>query len=725
MNINDSNIRPELTFRRLVFLHMQQLTNFPYIEQDFDALTDYELLCLVVKYLNDVIANSNEQNTSITNLYNAFLQLQTYMNNSVQELEDAWTDKTNELENEWNDKTTELETAFNNLQTWINNYFDNLDVQDEINNKLDEMLEDGVLEQIIEQFLQSTALWCFDTVNDMKQATNLINGSFVQTLGFYSKNDGGKSIYKVRSKTSNDIVDNSLLIQLLDTSLVAELIIDNEIYVEQLGVKGDGSTDDTDNINKALSSGASIINFSKGKTYMVRGYELSDSSTDATGLNVQSNTTINLNYSTLKVIPNNREYYKILFLNTKENVLIKNGFLLGDINDHDGTTGEWGHGLCIKDSHNIVVENITSSYFWGDGFNIQGDTSNYFITFENCIADNNRRQGLSVSTELHDSYFNNCTFMNTGKTSKTAPAAGVDLEPELSKRCYNITFYNCTMRGNQGSAIHVRDCNNINFDSCLFEKNEGDYAERIFYVTDTSYDIKLNNCTIDQVDIDRNINQIDASGNIYLNGVIFKNSILMLRLHNSNINNIYLNRCEFDLSIQYPWNSCITLLTTSYAQADTGSRVVIENSFFNYTATTGDLREWIGVQNNSYFNLIEISNSTFSRGKVAIADTYVNTYLKNNTFIQISKQTMNLSGATNTHVFINNLFEQCNYDSSAVSLINNDAATNYILKDNTTTNHTINKKIDIVSPSHSATQFIQTTSTASLHVDVNNTVANI
>ena len=62
MNINDSNIRPELTFRNLVFLHMQQLTNFPYIEQDFDALTDYELLCLVVKYLNDVIANQNEQN---------------------------------------------------------------------------------------------------------------------------------------------------------------------------------------------------------------------------------------------------------------------------------------------------------------------------------------------------------------------------------------------------------------------------------------------------------------------------------------------------------------------------------------------------------------------------------------------------------------------------------------------------------------------------------------
>ena len=231
MNINDSNIRPELTFRRLVYLHMQQLTNFPYIEQDFDALTDYELLCLVVKYLNDVITNSNEQNQSITNLYNAFLELQTYMNNSVQELEDEWNDKTNELEEAWTDKTTELETAFNNLQAWIDNYFDNLDVQEEINNKLDQMLEDGVLEQIIEQFLQSTALWCFDTVASMKQASNLISGSYAKTLGYYSVNDGGSGVYKITNTESQTEYQETL-----NSGLYATLIIENNtINFKQLG----------------------------------------------------------------------------------------------------------------------------------------------------------------------------------------------------------------------------------------------------------------------------------------------------------------------------------------------------------------------------------------------------------------------------------------------------------------------------------------------------------
>ena len=82
VNIQDSNITTNLTFRQLVLMNMQQLTNFPYIEKDFDALTDYELLCLVVKFLNDVIANQNEQNDSITRMYQSFLALQEYINNT-------------------------------------------------------------------------------------------------------------------------------------------------------------------------------------------------------------------------------------------------------------------------------------------------------------------------------------------------------------------------------------------------------------------------------------------------------------------------------------------------------------------------------------------------------------------------------------------------------------------------------------------------------------------
>ena len=50
----------------------------------------------------------------------------------------------------------ELQNLFTELQNYVNNYFDNLDVQEEINNKLDEMVEDGTFETIIiKYFLKS------------------------------------------------------------------------------------------------------------------------------------------------------------------------------------------------------------------------------------------------------------------------------------------------------------------------------------------------------------------------------------------------------------------------------------------------------------------------------------------------------------------------------------------------------------------------------------------
>ena len=103
----------DIKFKRLTPFKRCVLQNFPFIEEDFDALTNYGLLCKVVAYLNKVIASQNE----------------------VQGV------------------TEEIITAFNNLYDYVNNFFDNLDVQEEINNKLDEMVEDGTFEAILANYL--------------------------------------------------------------------------------------------------------------------------------------------------------------------------------------------------------------------------------------------------------------------------------------------------------------------------------------------------------------------------------------------------------------------------------------------------------------------------------------------------------------------------------------------------------------------------------------------
>lgn len=51
-----------------------------------------------------------------------------------------------------------LEEAFKLLKEYVENYFDNLDVQEEINNKLDEMYESGELESLFDEYINKLAL---------------------------------------------------------------------------------------------------------------------------------------------------------------------------------------------------------------------------------------------------------------------------------------------------------------------------------------------------------------------------------------------------------------------------------------------------------------------------------------------------------------------------------------------------------------------------------------
>ena len=89
------------------------LENFPFIEADFDALTEWQIFCKLGKEINKIIDSQNLVGEQAENLTN----------------------------------------AFNNLKNYVDNYFDNLDVQDEINNKLNEMAQSGELDQIVGKYI--------------------------------------------------------------------------------------------------------------------------------------------------------------------------------------------------------------------------------------------------------------------------------------------------------------------------------------------------------------------------------------------------------------------------------------------------------------------------------------------------------------------------------------------------------------------------------------------
>ena len=115
--------------------------------------------------------------------------------------------------------------ALEELQNYVVHYFDNLDVQEEINNKLDEMAEAGTLQEVIGEYLDSVGLVIFNTKADMISSENLINGSRCKTLGTTTYNDGYGEIYMIRTITSGDIVDNYNIVALnVSNTLIAERI---------------------------------------------------------------------------------------------------------------------------------------------------------------------------------------------------------------------------------------------------------------------------------------------------------------------------------------------------------------------------------------------------------------------------------------------------------------------------------------------------------------------
>ena len=74
----------------------------------------------------------------------------------------------------------ELQELFILLQNYVNDYFDNLDLQEEVNNKIDAMIEDGSLQNIISDILNATngTLICNIVYRD---CTDYINGVTVES----------------------------------------------------------------------------------------------------------------------------------------------------------------------------------------------------------------------------------------------------------------------------------------------------------------------------------------------------------------------------------------------------------------------------------------------------------------------------------------------------------------------------------------------------------------
>lgn len=204
--------------------------------------------------------------------YETLCALRDYLLNTVIPAVNNNADAVTELQNKYNDFTNNINETVQNLENYIDNYFKNLDVQTEINNKLDQMAKDGQLQNIIAQYLEIASILAFNTRADLKSANNLNNGSFTYCYGKDTYNDGYGAFYKIRESINTDVPDEENLIPLTNYSnLVAEKMPDKYLSDSITTV-----TNDLNNLTQTVTDNYNTLNnkienFEKQKITVVLG----------------------------------------------------------------------------------------------------------------------------------------------------------------------------------------------------------------------------------------------------------------------------------------------------------------------------------------------------------------------------------------------------------------------------------------------------------------------
>lgn len=325
----------------------------------------------------------------------------------------------------------------------------------------------------------------FETVEDMKSA-NLVEGQVCVTLGYYSINDGGAAKYIIEYDPG--AVNDDALVHYLHTSdtLRAKMLINDYITPEQFGAHGDGISDDSDAINKCISSGY-VIKFIGSRSYKI-----------SSPIELRSNLKLDFNNSTIiPFICNAFIKDRVDGEETLSSVEISNfkaemsdglacikishpsemisvsNFKIVD-NTREGIYVEEVHNLDIRNGQ-IINHSGTNEY--GSG-GISAGTPNYDgdMNIINISGVKFINQNPSITLNCIGSYnsvISKCVSINT-LTNKPEFMMLLDsTSDDMSKGSASIDDIYCdgcssvfTIRGKTGNVInlakiHCKDCNNL------------------------------------------------------------------------------------------------------------------------------------------------------------------------------------------------------------------------------------------------------------------------
>lgn len=228
-------------------------------------------------------------------------------------------------------------------------------------------------------------------------------------------------------------------------------IKDSRVTILTFGALGDDQQEDTIAIQRAIdfqsNRGGGVVEFPKG-IYLI------DASKSVV---LKDNITLDFKKGAiLQAIPSELESYEIVKIRDVENVTLTGDVrIIGERSSHIGSTGEWGFGISIMGSEDVVIKNANISDCWGDGIYI-GSTENKEysnkIKIINATLNNNRRQGISIISARNLEITN----PKIHNTNGTAPQSGIDIEPNFpSDYLENIKVKNLITSNNLGYGLQI------------------------------------------------------------------------------------------------------------------------------------------------------------------------------------------------------------------------------------------------------------------------------
>ena len=484
------------------------------------------------------------------------------------------------------DAIIELQGLYEQLKEYVDNYFENLDVQEEINNKLDDMAESGELEEIIGQYLSLAGILVYDTVSDMKSAENLIDGSICRTLGYYSLNDGGSSLYKVREITNSDVIDEASIIALDDESLVATIVC-SEVNLPAFGLYGDGTHDDTTKFQNAVSYAKTNnlkVTSPKNKVYLI---------TDTIDV---SNLLFDLNDATIKANS------AIDMLEIDEQDSYKNGHFQNFTLDCNNIATK---GINIVTSRRSKFNNINMVNVAGIGIHLQAGYENMFDLINMQSVELTNTSNIGFKIETGDSNFTNITCANI-------------CNPFYLKRCY----------GNYFDKIHTWIGQSALLDYSIMFVIDIPYPENLMmneiycdtmqkFIKFASGSAGINNGSISELILDYNKSiYTRTNGDAFVFDNANNSQIANINITDSHINGLYYEDSQ-------PSDAQTIISTTNEFEGN------IENSFYSAIGysdikalTNVDANVTLGINNvfksdkTIYINIVGSYDSSTTSGNI-------------------------------------------------------------------------------------------------------------